>query len=315
MKGRFLLRTYDVMLVGGIMKVEIVGAGAVGLMLGSFLLSKGMDVTFVVRNERQLQKINEKGIAVQTMEGEVAWYKNAQASLTLSAKRSLVIVSTKYEHLEAIWPMLIDCPDDCEFLFVQNGLAHYEEGLKQPLNNVSYGSAQFGAQKIDAVTVAQRGIGILKLANGKGDCSFSRKLLQLSDETMPIEWQEDAFSMLFEKALLNCFINPITAILQVPNGQLIKNGQAFTLLEHLYEELMRAFPQYRKRFPFEAVRSLCEKTSQNTSSMLADRLAGRRMEVETIVGEVIRLARKGGCEVPVLTTLYHLVKSLDSKGE
>ena len=49
--------------------------------------------------------------------------------------------------------------------------------------------------------------------------------------------------------------------------------------------------------------------------MLADRLAGRQTEIETIVGEVIRLAKQNGHAVPVLSTLYHLVKSLDSIGE
>lgn len=315
MKGKLLLRTYDVKLVGGAMKVEIVGAGAVGLLLGSFLLSKGLEVTFVVRNEQQLREINEKGIAVQSIEGDMKYFKNAKASLTLGNERSLVIVSTKYEHLTSIWPMLLEHRDIGEFLFVQNGLAHYEEGINQPLSNVSFGSAQFGAQKLNAVTVAHRGIGVLKLAAGNGACMLSRELLALGDETMPMEWQEDAFSMLFEKALLNCFVNPLTAVLQVPNGQLITNGHAYTLLEQLYEELMTAFPTYRERFPFEMVRSLCERTATNTSSMLADRLAGRRTEVETIVGEVIRIAKRGGYEVPVLTTLYYLVKALDSIGD
>lgn len=296
-------------------KVEIVGAGAVGLLLGSFLLDKGIEVTFIVRNEQQLQQINEKGITVMTLEGDVRQFNNAKASHTLGREKSLVIISTKYEHLATIWPMLIERGNEGEFLFVQNGLAHYEEGLKQPLNEMSYGSAQFGAQKLDAVTVAHRGVGVLKLAAGKGDCALSHKLIQLRDDMMPIEWQEDAFSMLFEKALLNCFINPLTFVLQVPNGQLIKNGHAFTLLEQLYEELMLAFPQYCERFPFQAVQSLCEKTAANTSSMLADRLAGRRTEVETIVGEVIRLAERNGYAVPILTTLYHLVKSLDCIGE
>lgn len=297
------------------MKVEIVGAGAVGLLLGSFLVDKGIEVTFVVRNEQQLRQINEKGITVRTLEGETRHFDNVKASHTLGREQSLVIVSTKYEHLAAIWPMLIERGDNGEFLFVQNGLAHYEEGMKQPLQEVSYGSAQFGAQKMDAVTVAHRGVGVLKLAAGKGNCAISQKLIALCDDMMPIEWQEDAFAMLFEKALLNCFVNPLTFILQVPNGQLIKNGQAFILLERLYEELMMAFPQYRERFSFEAVQLLCEKTAANTSSMLADRLAGRRTEVETIVGEVIRLAERNGYAVPILTTLYHLVKSLDCIGE
>ena len=297
------------------MKIEIVGAGAVGLLLGSFLMQKGQDVTFVARSERQVQLINERGIMLHALNGETAHFKHAKASLTLGEEASLIIVSTKYEHLQNIWPMLKAHQENREFLFVQNGLAHYELVLNQALSSVSFGSAQFGAQKLDDTTVAHRGIGVLKLAASVGNGEKSYKLVQLSDERMPIVWQQDAFSMLFEKALLNCFINPLTAVLKVPNGKLIELGHAYELLQQLYEELMQAFPTYREKFPFEAVRSLCEKTATNSSSMLADRLAGRQTEIETIVGEVIRLAKQNGHAVPVLSTLYHLVKSLDSIGE
>lgn len=302
-------------LVGGTMKIEIVGAGAVGLLLGSFFASKGLDVSFVVRNKQQCDEINENGITLQTLEGDLKHFTNVSASLTLGRQRSLIVISTKYEHLTTIWPMLLRRHDEGEFLFVQNGLAHYEESLQQSLHHISFGSAQFGAQKLDSVTVAHRGVGVLKIATSKGESELSRALVQLSDDSMPIEWHEDAFSMLFEKALLNCFVNPLTAVLQVQNGVLIKNGHAFKLLEQLYDELMEAFPLYRERFSFEVVRLLCERTASNTSSMLADRLAGRQTEVETIVGEVIRLAEQRGNKLPVLTTLYHLVKSLDSIGE
>jgi len=297
------------------MKVEIVGAGAVGLLLGSYLLSKGVEVTFVVRNEQQLRAINEQGVTVHTLEGETLHFNNVKASLTLSQQKSLVIVSTKYEHLSTVWSVLLERCDQDEFLFLQNGLAHYEASLQQPLKDVSFGSAQFGAQKLDAVTVVHRGVGVLKVATAKGDGYLSRQLVRLNDDKMPMQWHDDAFSMLFEKALLNCFVNPLTAVLQVPNGQLVANGHAFILLERLYEELMTAFPDYRARFPFEAVRSLCEKTATNTSSMLADRLAGRQTEIETIAGEVIRLAKRNGHALPVLSTLYQLVKALDCAGD
>ncbi len=47
-------------------------------------------------------------------------------------------------------------------------------------------------------------------------------------------------------------------------------------------------------------------------SMLADTLAGRAMEVEAIVGNTIRIARKHGVKTPLLDDLYALAKALDA---
>ena len=46
-------------------------------------------------------------------------------------------------------------------------------------------------------------------------------------------------------------------------------------------------------------------------SMLVDVLNGRRMEVEVILGNPVRIARELGVEVPRLETLYALLKGLD----
>jgi 2-dehydropantoate 2-reductase len=47
-------------------------------------------------------------------------------------------------------------------------------------------------------------------------------------------------------------------------------------------------------------------------SMLADALAGRRMEVEAIVGNVLKLAKEHGVKTPMLRTLYVLAAALDN---
>ena len=51
-------------------------------------------------------------------------------------------------------------------------------------------------------------------------------------------------------------------------------------------ELMDAFPEMKKILPYEAVVDVCRKTANNQSSMLVDRLAGRPMEIATIVTAV-----------------------------
>ena len=79
----------------------------------------------------------------------------------------------------------------------------------------------------------------------------------------------------------------------------------------LYQELTVAFPSICAQFPFGSVKALCEKTAANTSSMLADRLAGRKTEVETIVGAILEKAKRENKQIPTLRTLYEMIKAIE----
>lgn len=46
-------------------------------------------------------------------------------------------------------------------------------------------------------------------------------------------------------------------------------------------------------------------------SMMADALSGQRLEVESIVGNALRIAQSHGVDVPRLETIYYLAKGLD----
>jgi len=48
------------------------------------------------------------------------------------------------------------------------------------------------------------------------------------------------------------------------------------------------------------------------SSMLQDYLAGRPLEVEAILGNTLRIARKHGVAVPRMEVCYALLKSIDA---
>ena len=79
-------------------------------------------------------------------------------------------------------------------------------------------------------------------------------------------------------------------------------------------ELLTAFPEMEPVLPYEAVADVCRKTwSCNQSSMFADRLAGRPMEIETIVSAVRKKAEGRSKKLPLLTTLESLSYAMDRK--
>ena len=135
------------------------------------------------------------------------------------------------------------------------------------------------------------------------------------DSVFSFTLEQNAEQMLFEKAVFNCLINPLTAILQLKNGELLTNKQAFLLMKTLYKELIDAFPGLEATIAFSNVVALCEKTSANTSSMLADRLNGRKSEIDTIVGAILKKALNNGHTLPTLRTFYHQILAIEESGE
>lgn len=293
------------------MRIEIIGAGAVGLLLASFYAESGVSVRLITKEKMQTSdvKINRTNI-----DGSMNSFQVEYAS-TIRMNTDLIIVTVKYGQLHMVYKQLASIDSTIPLLFVQNGVAHFDEVMQLTHQHIAFSSLQFGAQKLSVHHVAHKGIGAMKLALGKGDTSRFASLTLFSTELLPVLWVEDAEVMLMEKALLNCFINPLTAILQVKNGQLVNENNAFQLLKNLYNEVIATFPQYAHTFRFAQVVELCEKTAQNTSSMLADRQAGRKTEIDTIVGAILKKAHTENKQMPILQTLYMLVKAFEESGE
>lgn len=296
------------------MKIEIIGAGAVGLLVASFLAEMQADVRLITRTEHHARHLKENNLIRTNYDGTKSIFK-VDAATTLSDDADMIIIAVKYSQLQDVYKQLQMVKRSKPILFLQNGLAHYDEVLQLAFQQIAFCSIQFGAQKMDHHHVAHKGVGLMKIAVARGDEHLFSPIAAYSSEHFPIIFEQDAEAMLLEKAWLNCFINPLTAVLQVPNGKLVQQEDAFQIMRNLYNEMIVAFPQFADSFRFDQVVALCERTAENTSSMRADLLAGRKTEIETIAGAVIKRAQMEQKQLPILQTLYLLVKALEESGE
>lgn len=293
--------------------IQIVGGGAIGLFVASLAQAARFTVTLVTRTEQQAEAINQQGIIFEQLTGARTRYP--VKATTAYRDDCLTIITVKYHQLPIVYTQLHRCSEDMPLLFMQNGLAHYKEALGLPQQAIAFSSVQFGAQKINDYTVGERGNGVMKIAVARGAIAAFDTLKRLENDHVHVCYEQQAEQMLFEKAVLNCFINPLTAILQIKNGELIRKKEAFLLMQSLYNEIILTFPEVEQIMTFADVVQLCEKTANNTSSMLADRLHHRKTEVETIVGAILVRAKKQQKAMPILQTLYHLVKAFEESGE
>lgn len=287
------------------MRIQIIGAGAVGMLIGSFFAEAGMDVHFVCRRKEQVEKLSVKLIR-ENIDGSFSGYK---VTASLEKKPSdFIFVTVKSGEVSEI---IEDLPEVTPKIFVQNGLMHLNIIRELKMKKVAFASAQFGALKISDAVVSHRGVGVMKVAPYTLQKSLLETLLAVNSSQFFIQIVKDAEKMLIEKAIFNCLINPLTAILHVKNGELVANPHAHAILIDIHKELMKVFPEQCPSM--EEVEALATRTAQNTSSMLSDHLMKRTSEAPAILGALIDRAMQKGCDLPKLNVLYQLILAKESE--
>ena len=283
-------------------RVQIIGAGAVGLLVASFLVELNWDVHIVCRRQNQADLLN-LGLKRENNDGSVTEVK-VKASTSMLYNADLTIVAVKSGQLSDI---IGNLPKETPIIFLQNGLAHYDLVSSLSWEHMAFGSAQFGAYKVSDNIVSHRGRGVLKLAYLHKEASndFLKPLLEMNHDDFPVVFEADAEHMLIEKAIFNSLINPLTALLCLKNGELLTNEHAYKLLKRIYTELEQCFPNHCPTF--EEVIALCKRTALNTSSMLSDHLAKKKSEAPAILGALIKRAERKGVQLNTLVTIYELV--------
>ncbi|MFJ7933043.1 ketopantoate reductase family protein [Sporosarcina sp. NPDC096371] len=298
------------------MNVVIAGAGSIGLLLGSFLAEAGMAVTFFVRREEQAALIQHRGIQRINQDATTSTYHvEATTDIACLPTPSLWIVAVKFTGMRDLLSEMQQAKVDNPMLFVQNGLAHLELVQNAAMPHVAFATVEHGARRVDDRSVSHNGVGRLTIAPAWGDSHLFEKVGQAHSAVFPVGYHDDAEQILMRKVFINCMINPLTAILQMKNGELLTNTHSRELFDTLFSELMTAFPEMLTVLPYEAVAEVCRKTANNQSSMLTDRLAGRPMEIETIVTAIIRKANERNQSVQLLTMLETMLYAIDGARE
>ena len=105
----------------------------------------------------------------------------------------------------------------------------------------------------------------------------------------------------------------LTALLRVPNGELLRRPDAVAVLNAAADECAAVAAAKGIALPYAdaaaAARAVAERTGTNRSSMFQDILRGAPTEIEAINGAVRRAGDAAGVPVPVNTVLWRLVRA------
>lgn len=289
------------------MKTIILGAGGIGSLVGA-LLSNSNDVLLVGR-ESHVDEINKNGLEIS---GSINENFKVKASTEIEdiEDNTLIILSTKViDSEESINSIKDKVKKNNIILCLQNGLGS-EYIVKNIVDcTVIRGIITAGTTFLEPGKVVCSNIGNIYLEKS----GVSEKILEIfNNSNLPTEVDEDIKDRIWKKTIVNCVMNPLTAIFKVKNGDLLK---AIYLVKSVVHELVMVANKeelnYDEKETFNTVMGIIKASAENKSSMLQDILKRRKTEIDFLNGKIVELAEKHKIDVPVNKTLVNIIKFLE----
>lgn len=307
------------------MKVSIAGSGAMGSLFAA-RLAPFVELTVIAHWEPQLTALQQGGLTLEEPDGRRLRLPAGSLRVTNDAAAAagcdlvLVLVKSYQTERAAAEAAAMLAPDGLA-LTLQNGLGNLETlGAAVGWERALAGTTSEGATLLAPGLVRHAGRGLTIL--GAGAPGQRRRVVALAalleQAGFATRLDADVMSLLWAKVAVNAGINPLTALLETPNGFLAGHEPARALMVAAAEEAEAVAAALGLRQPpapaAERVLQVAQATAANISSMLQDRRNGRPTELEAITGAVVAQAEALGVAAPVNRALLSLVRAVE-RGE
>lgn len=307
------------------MRIAVIGAGAIGMMLAGKLQQAGAEIILVTRTEGQAREIDQTGFIMEEQGIRQTIFVRTAHQASPSEPVDWILYTVKQTDVSGTIPLVERWFHSSTrgVVAFQNGWGHAEALKAIPLDLVFLATISFGAFKASPREILLLGQGELwlgSLAMGKrkaDDTSVQSFVVLLNQAGLHSAYTERIIERAWEKWMINCAINPLTALLQVHNGALLQDEATIQIMKDIYEECKTVAQAYQVQIDpalWDKLLTVCRNTFDNRSSMLQDILAGRLTEVDAINGAMVKLAEDKGILLPLNQSLVRLIRSKERIG-
>lgn len=294
------------------MEIIVLGAGAIGSLYGAKLAAEN-DVTLIGRPEH-VAAINSHGLRIEGLESQVVRVR-AATTLDHLGPDALIVLTTKVPDSAAalgyVAPLV---RDDTTILCLQNGIGS-ERVARAALGDrgvvlrgitqfgaifKSPGTIQFMAQGYTLIEQHERSARLAGILSGAGlDCRVSPNI----------------GADVWHKLVVNCVVNPITAILGCEVGG-IANPELEPLKRLVIDECIAVAAEEGVAFETDFMQEIDDffRPSHNIASMLQDLRRGRPTEIDYMNGAVTAIAAQHSIACPVNAALTAIIKAMEATG-
>lgn len=297
--------------------ILVVGTGALASLFAARLTQAGSTVTMLGTWQEGLNALRDHGVRLVDSDGndqKFPVHATDDPRECVGAKYAIVLVKA-WQTERAARQLAVCLRKDGLALTIQNGLGNYEMLTRYlRLDRVALGSTTTGATLLGPGLVRPGGEGIISIGQHP---ALKELKAALRSANFNVQTVEDPQSLIWGKLVINAAINPLTALLKVPNGELLERPSARLMLGTLAREAAQVAYAENIDLPFDdpvhAAEEVARKTAANHSSMLQDVLRGAPTEIDAICGAIVKTAEKHRLGAPVNWVCWQLVKSMNGK--
>jgi 2-dehydropantoate 2-reductase len=307
-------------------KIGIIGPGALGCLFAAKLFltaSEQNEIMLIDHNPDRAAMLNEQGIFFES--------DGIKQNLAIPISGRLeeighidVLFSCVKSHdleqsLSFAAPLLTD---STLLIFLQNGIGHLAFEKREDISAIPvFATSSEGATLLAPGHTKHAGKGRTYLGFlSQQPQTHEKYLLQLTNilQKADIDCRipNDILSRLWAKLFVNVGINALTAIHNLPNGQLLASSAILDRMKQLVKEAERvalASEISIKENPVDTTIRVCQQTAQNISSMLQDVRKHRVTEIDSINGMISRLGREKDVATPLNDAIITQVKNIEKK--
>jgi 2-dehydropantoate 2-reductase len=304
------------------MRILVVGAGAIGGYFGGRLLQAGEDVTFLVR-PRRAAELGSAGLVIKSPNGDVTLKNPAVVQAdTIKEKFDVVLLSCKaYDLEDAINSFAPAVGPQTSIIPLLNGMLHLDVLDKR-----------FGRERVlgglcaIAVTLnEQREVVQLQpmqsLTFGERDGKTSERVRAIGDAFAKGNFgsvvSEIIVQEMWEKWVFLATLAACTTLMRAPIGVIIAvpGGKDFVLgvLDEITAIATAQGHAPRAAFAERIRGMLTAEGSQMTASMFRDIKVGAQVEADHVIGDLIVRGDAAKVPVPKLRVAYTQLKAYEKQ--
>lgn len=304
--------------------VVIVGAGALGSLIGARLARAGQRVVLVGRSA-QVQAIGEAGVTLHEESGTCVVPVPASTDIGLVASAGFVLLCVKSADTEAVArAMAPHLRPESAVLSLQNGVANGPVLATVLQRSVMVGAAYVAASMQAPGVVRHAGgqglvIGCLPGPQGDSLADDAQKQLrlqlqlqqQLQAGGFDVRLSDAPLTELWRKLVVNCACNAISALAQAPYGVMATVPAVRELQQAVLREAVAVAQAEGHTMALDEMQIAVDRVATTMpaqrSSTAQDLARGRRSEIDQLNGQVVRAAARHGIATPANQALWALV--------
>lgn len=302
------------------MRILVIGAGAMGSIYGG-RLSLNNEVFLVDNNKAVVDTINQNGLILEEGGKDNKYSPKAVVSTEGLKTADLIILFVKALYsrsaLEANKRVI---GPDTYVMTLQNGSGH-EDILSEfvPKERIIIGTTEDNGAVLSLGHIRHGGKGNTNVGMLVNDTEgFLPKLKEAFDSCgFNVKIHDNIQQLIWNKLFVNVAFSAVTGVLKSDMGFIAKCDNAMNLSKMLLHEAVTVAHALGLEADegklLDEIKSVSENSPNGVTSICADLRAGRKTEVDTISGSVVRAAKKCGVDVPCHEFIVNLIHAMESE--